>query len=786
MTTIQGSPQQEAIWDAITDGGAHVVADARAGVGKTFTLVGALDRVAGQGLRCAFVAYNRHIAKALAGLVPAGVAVSTLHSLGYAALRRSVPRLGQPDDRKLWDLSRRLGNTLHGPYRKGAVDLARMAKYTRTDPTDLDGLLRLANRYGIDLSPTRGPMLELASQLVIESRKSTGTIDFDDMIDLPIHLDLPVDTYDLLMVDEAQDLSPLQQALAFRANRGGRMVLCGDRFQACYGFAGSDPQSLPNMHRDLAASFLGAESFPLTVTRRCPSSHVALAQVLVPDLEAMPDAPEGEIEEVSPEAIAIQAQPGDMVIARCNAPVVAVAFGLIRRGVQVIVRGREVGKGLLGLIERLEPDGLRDLARKLGHYKLSELERLEAEDAPPDAILAVTDRCDCLSCLMQGCRSLEDLQQRVEKLFVESDSAPTDAVICSSVHRAKGLEARTVFIAAPEMMPHAKAERPWEAQQERNIAYVAVTRSKNRLVFGGKIPSLFRRNGQPQLPLTTVPEMPRVTGTDAATAPVGAPEGDPAQADRAAEPEPAGAAAPIAEKADYVRSQGQTREHHCHWPGCQEQVPPAQWGCKTHWFRLPKSLRDRIWATYRPGQEKDWTPSREYLAAAQAVQEWIRGQEESGSKRGPNRGPVNEGERTPSPGSAGAILEPTGNEPGHPSLPGPETGQSQTPSATDPAEQLRLAGFRRIAAKGSTLEMYQRNGTLCTQERALHLAATEPCPYPVVFCPNSHCRQPLDAKRTCWKCSISLCACGAVIDSPLCKSCRACEVAEARKNGEMI
>lgn len=33
-------------------------------------------------------------------------------------------------------------------------------------------------------------------------------------------------------------------------------------------------------------------------------------------------------------------------------------------------------------------------------------------------------------------------------------------------------------------------------------------------------------------------------------------------------------------KADYARSQGQTREHHCHWPGCDKQVPPAMWGCK--------------------------------------------------------------------------------------------------------------------------------------------------------------------------------------------------------------
>lgn len=74
----------------------------------------------------------------------------------------------------------------------------------------------------------------------------------------------------------------------------------------------------------------------------------------------------------------------------------------------------------------------------------------------------------------------------------------------------------------------------------------------------------------------------------------------------------------------YVKSQRQTRKHHCHWPGCQVQVPPALWGCKPHWFRLPKDLRDRIWNAYRPGQEKDLSPSETYLQVADDVKKWIR------------------------------------------------------------------------------------------------------------------------------------------------------------------
>lgn len=76
-------------------------------------------------------------------------------------------------------------------------------------------------------------------------------------------------------------------------------------------------------------------------------------------------------------------------------------------------------------------------------------------------------------------------------------------------------------------------------------------------------------------------------------------------------------------KAAYVKAQGQTRAHHCHWPGCDKQVPPALWGCRPHWFSLPINLRNAIWRSYVPGQEVKATPSAAYVAAARAVQDWI-------------------------------------------------------------------------------------------------------------------------------------------------------------------
>lgn len=64
--------------------------------------------------------------------------------------------------------------------------------------------------------------------------------------------------------------------------------------------------------------------------------------------------------------------------------------------------------------------------------------------------------------------------------------------------------------------------------------------------------------------------------------------------------------------------------HHCHWPSCKEEVPPNMWGCRQHWFKVPKRFRDAIWAAYVPGQEITKTPSQQYISVALEIQDWIK------------------------------------------------------------------------------------------------------------------------------------------------------------------
>jgi superfamily I DNA/RNA helicase len=77
--------------------------------------------------------------------------------------------------------------------------------------------------------------------------------------------------------------------------------------------------------------------------------------------------------------------------------------------------------------------------------------------------------------LTDGAKSVDDVIGRIEALFTDDGLGAAGVITCSSVHRAKGLEAERVFVLRDTIRDH--------NQEERNIHYVAITRAKRELVF---------------------------------------------------------------------------------------------------------------------------------------------------------------------------------------------------------------------------------------------------------------------------------------------------------------
>jgi DNA helicase-2/ATP-dependent DNA helicase PcrA len=496
-----GSLQQDTIWSALLESDAHQVVEARAGCGKSSTCREGMHRLAEAepGLRLAYVAFNKSIADEFQAGLPLGAKATTMHSAGFAALRRAFPSLGEPNRQKLRGIADRLMPGRDQRTRRAKTAAIRLAEACKAqllgmDPaSERDGLnaataVLLASAQGIDL---RGLPFEairdLVSRLLQAAMKETASVDFGDMVWLPVMLGLSFDPVDVLFVDECQDLDPCQHALVTLMAGEGRMAIVGDPRQAIYSFRGADARSMGTLGRQLAATPRGVDRHPLTATRRCPASHVELAAKIVPDFESLPGAPRGRWEQNADPASVVE--PGWMVLSRKNAPLVGMAFRLVGKGIPVAVQGRDIGEGLARFVDDLEGVTVAELLRSVESYRSAELAKLSDLDDVEEEIGLVNDRADCVRAASEGCAGPADVVGKVRSLFKDVAKAEQSSyVLFSSVHRAKGREAERVAILDPLSMPSPFARTVGAIEQELNILYVASTRSKHRLSFLGPLP----------------------------------------------------------------------------------------------------------------------------------------------------------------------------------------------------------------------------------------------------------------------------------------------------------
>jgi DNA helicase-2/ATP-dependent DNA helicase PcrA len=218
---------------------------------------------------------------------------------------------------------------------------------------------------------------------------------------------------------------------------------------------------------------------PLNETRRCPKSHVALASEIVPHIRAMDSAIDGEIYNIKTSDIVKHVKVGDLVISRRNAPLISIAYALLRNGIRAIVRGRDFATGLINLVLKFKAVSITELIEVAETYRTKELDKLNARgNKAENQIDALNDKIDTLIALTEGLDTVDQLINKLNTLF--SDQNDDRAVNLSSVHRAKGLEAVTVFVADYDKI-EIPMNQDWNQQQEKNLHYVALTRSKSAL-----------------------------------------------------------------------------------------------------------------------------------------------------------------------------------------------------------------------------------------------------------------------------------------------------------------
>lgn len=248
---------------------------------------------------------------------------------------------------------------------------------------------------------------------------------------------------------------------------------------------------------DLLREEFKAKLFPLSVTYRCATSIVALAQTIVPDIQARENAPNGTVEDLDTNFDIYKFRNTDMILCRNSAPLIMLAYTLFRSSIPCQVKGRDIGRNLIALIEKCDARSIEHLEEKLEEGCKLECDRLLAkhDDANLDEI---KDKYEAVELLLGEMKdtTVGDVIKELKLMFnlgvdKKDDDQKNKAemqkkkiiLTLSTVHRVKGLEAPRVYILNKFLMPSEFAQKDWEKQQEKNIEYVAYTRAEEKLYF---------------------------------------------------------------------------------------------------------------------------------------------------------------------------------------------------------------------------------------------------------------------------------------------------------------
>jgi DNA helicase-2/ATP-dependent DNA helicase PcrA len=480
----------------------------------------------------------------LRGLGVPAVQARTFHSAALRQARYFWPRangtaLPPVSERRLplvAEAARRLGLEPDSAQLRDLLTEVSWAKVDNVSPAEYAGLAAAAGREVAGLEPAWvGRVLGRYEQVKTER----GVIDFDDILLcacalLSEHPDVAAEVrgaYRHLVVDEYQDVSPVQQAL-LELWRGTSDDLCvvGDPAQTIHSFAGASPDYLTGF----SLRFPHARTIRLLRDYRSTPQVVALANQLsrrvgiagtVRLLSQARPGPEPVLlgcdgEEAEAQAVVdwlVQCHEGGVpwrelaVLYRIHAQSPLLESALAAAGIGFSVRGgdgfyerQEVQQALGALGEAARGDAdlpaaeaAREVLTRLGWTAEApagqgrQRERWESLAA----LLGLADEF-CAARPGAGLGALvAELRERAS-----AEHAPgSDGVTLSTLHAAKGLEWEGVALVGLQegTLPLALAATPAQLAEEGRLLYVGVTRAKRHLQLSW---SRTRRGGGPRQP----------------------------------------------------------------------------------------------------------------------------------------------------------------------------------------------------------------------------------------------------------------------------------------------
>lgn len=475
------SPLQEAIYHAVENTDDNLLIQARAGSGKTTTLVECARRLP-KNKRILFAAFNKAIVTELSNRLPLNVDCRTLHSLAFELCKRGLDKFTVSNN---WKVS----NVLAANLDTNDAEQKDFYFSTRKIYSALLGLIKANNMQApvskyivkqlyeeIEMEPMPEffyKVYQICEKGFFEplANGKRYEIDFDDMLYMAVNTVTFVPMYDVIFIDEAQDISPIQRELLVKLLvPGGRVIVAGDSYQAIYAFRGASYNSL-----DLFKAKFSCIELPLSISYRCPSKVIKEARRFVSDIESFSGT--GSVSILPKKDLANVVETGSLVLCRYNAPLADACLSFLKAGKPAYILGDEVANLLLSHVEKIEKINKRPCTKEdiVVHNTL--LSNFMSDGWKKDRLKDITDTL--LLIASSNLAVQKGLTKAIEHMFADKEGA----IICSTIHKAKGREAKNVFLLNPESMPCEYASSFEQIQQENNLIYVSITRALENLYY---------------------------------------------------------------------------------------------------------------------------------------------------------------------------------------------------------------------------------------------------------------------------------------------------------------
>jgi len=462
---LDWSKFQQAIFKDCSDGVGNTIISAGAGSSKTTSIVEALYHIP-RNKSIIFLAFNSDIAKEIRSQVPDYVDAKTFHSFCFKIISNAFGTV-KVDKYKNYNIVVSLVGDARETYelRENLLKAIGLCKnYLAETSSEIEEVL---DKHGIECGGEKERLEFIANiQKAMElSMLQNKVIDFDDMIWFVAKFSLNVPKYDHILVDEAQDLNKLQQVILLdMLHETSRVCVVGDRNQAIYGWRGADIHSMDNLK-----TILSAKELSLPISYRCAKKIVEYANQLVPELKAWEQSPEGKVVNCSYQEMHQNAAYGDFILSRTNAPLVGLCFSFLKEGRRANILGKDIGNNLIFMIKNSKAETVEGFLEWLENWKNLQVERLTSKNRDCTQVL---DKYECLLAFCENALTLNEVKQNIQTIFSEKDDK--SYIILSTTHKAKGLERDRVWMLN-------KTYKPSKGGEEKNLAYVAITRAKKEL-----------------------------------------------------------------------------------------------------------------------------------------------------------------------------------------------------------------------------------------------------------------------------------------------------------------